>query len=559
MSVEIPGQLKPVFSFYGVPWPTINEDAFHELKDPLQRFGVDVLEVADAAHEALGVLISASNSKALTQLDREVTVIKRVYLEPISDLCNNLSGMCDDAFSVVQEAKWALIGIVSTQVADDTIAIASMVLTAGLDAPAATAQMVLVRELVRTAIREGEQEIERRVRDAALSYIANFVAGIVEPFIDSAAERIEGEIYKYISSEIDSGMIKDWEGQALHGAAGKFHVSPGHLTQCVSDVSSSTRNLWKTTKDLESAFDHFDSSVVAGAPEGESTTAWATVVQLIERTIKEELIRAVNDLVDGVKHHLIDILNQFQNAVDDMDSTIARSAKSPGTAAAIGAGVGLVGGGMTTPNSAHGAVDHSASEFLPTASASADFEAERARLASEEQRIAARRQAMVEEETRLQRMEEEVRVRQELFEEEMRARIKDEATASAGTVTGPADHGADSVAVGHSHVGAVAGLTSTGGVGAVGAGIHAASGSTGRGATDVGGASSAGGVGSVGAGTHNYGHSYGNVGGSSSAGGVAHVEASDRPGAVYDHDHGGSDALADASTTAPSPPEAPVE
>ena len=199
MSIELPGWVTPILNAYGIPWPDVNEDAFHAMKQPLRTFGQDLVAVSDAIEKALGDLESGNPSHTLRALSTYCSNIRRDFLDPIQGVCDDLAGTpCDVAYDAIVTLKLTLIGLLLGEIQDDVADIVATVVTLGADAELTVAEALVVREAIREAIEYGEGEVAYKLQSAADGYVDNFVNSLVNPFIDSVEKAVEARVESYI-------------------------------------------------------------------------------------------------------------------------------------------------------------------------------------------------------------------------------------------------------------------------------------------------------------------------------------------------------------------------
>jgi hypothetical protein len=330
MSIELPGWVTPILNAYGIPWPDVNEDAFHSMKQPLRAFGQDLVAVSDAIEKALGDLESGNPSQTLRALSTYCSNIRRDFLDPIQYVCDDLAGTpCDVAYDAIVTLKWTLIGLLLGEIEDDIADVVATVVTLGADVELTAAEALVVREAIREAIEYGEGEVAYRLQSAADGYLDNFISSLVNPFIDSVEKGVEARVASYIPALVlqEAARIDD-------AVADRLHLSP-------EQVDSAIAALWQASDHLVAASSRLDHAIdeIFSVPDPHTSgihnvsQSLRLALQSVASTIKSDLFTGIDNLLHHVEGHFATLLEDFVRAAAELDEFARRAAAAERMAA----------------------------------------------------------------------------------------------------------------------------------------------------------------------------------------------------------------------------------
>jgi cell wall-associated NlpC family hydrolase len=343
MAIDIPGWLEPVLNAYGIPWPDIDEDAFLHLPQPLRNFGDDLTAVGDAIDSALRSLESGNPSHTLIALTGYFTDVRRDFLDPVKDVCNDIAGdPCTLAYWAIYSLKEALLGLLFGEVTDDIVDGISVVATLGLDSAAAAAEAVGVRELVTEMVRAGESELISELQSSANRYLDNFVSSIVNPFINRVSSSVQGAVDSFVPQLVQSAASV--EGAVADSLGERLHLSPSALEQCVGSITESSAHLTSASTKLRSAVEEIFAHP-APRPTAHLSSTLRLATHSVVQTVERDLVEALGQLIDRIVSHFTTLLHDYKRSLDDLDQQ-ARTAASreharPGSNVLVGSAIGL--------------------------------------------------------------------------------------------------------------------------------------------------------------------------------------------------------------------------
>lgn len=351
MAIEIPNWLEPLLSFYGIPWPDIDEDAFEDLKQPLRIFGNDLYAVGDAIDSALRLLESGNPSHTLRAIITYFEAIRADFLSPITSVCDDLAGSpCDVAHDSIVAVKVGLITLLAGEIANDIGAVVATIATLGLDSVLTAGEAVAVREAVSEAITIAEGDVASAILSATNQCLDNFVSSLVNPFINGVSSRVENSVNSYGPQLILQQSLA--VEQSAYGANGsmaeRLHLSPSELDQSVGSIFESSSHLDDASTKLVSAIEEIFSHPAATPQVGNMSSALRMVAKGVVQTVERDLVDALHQLVDHVVRHFVDLLQGYKRAISDLDQQAREVASNehvrlgPGVVVLSAAGTGVV-------------------------------------------------------------------------------------------------------------------------------------------------------------------------------------------------------------------------
>ncbi|MDE3207126.1 MAG: hypothetical protein KGQ66_23220 [Acidobacteriota bacterium] len=370
MSIDIPSWLQPVLDFYEIPWPDVDEDAFHDMRQPLRNFGQDLDAVGAAIDSALADLESGNPSHTLRAISTYFASVKRDFLDPVRSICDGLAGWpCDVAYDAIVAVKVAIIGLLTTEIIDDAAAVVATAVTFGLDSAVTFAEAAGVREMVAESLSIAEGDVASRILSAANTELDNFVSSLLNPFISSVSARVQGEVDAYIPRLVLQQAFAAEQSaiDAEAGAAARLHLSPSELEHCVESITTSSVHLDQATKKLDSAIEEVFSHPAPSPSPSTASAALRSAVKGVVQTVEADLVGGLRSLIDHVIGHFVTLLQDYKRALDDLDQearvaasqhharlgapVVALSAAGLGTvvAAGVGATSGLVNSAKAQP------------------------------------------------------------------------------------------------------------------------------------------------------------------------------------------------------------------
>jgi uncharacterized protein YukE len=194
MAVELPGPVVDLLQFFGINWPTINEDSVRDLATHVRQFAQNMDSVhQDATNTVhnMGQSYQGASYDALVEMWANKST---KHLRELTEACNIVAEALDAGADVIVGMKWAAIGelaaLAASFVADQAAAIA----TFGL----AEAALAAIEEAARKVIDYLVQQI--------IGYLTSEIVGAaLQPLLGKVTAAVEGWAFQEISSAVGGG------------------------------------------------------------------------------------------------------------------------------------------------------------------------------------------------------------------------------------------------------------------------------------------------------------------------------------------------------------------
>jgi hypothetical protein len=322
MAIDIPPWLNDVLNAYGIPWPDIDEDAFHALPQPLRNFGQDLHAVGDAIDSALRQLEAGNSSHTLRSVTTYFEAIRRDFLSPIAQICDDLAGTpCSAAYESIRDVKEAILVLLTAEIANDLLDVAGDALSFGTDTAAAAAEAYAVREAVAQSLKYAEGEVVSVIVNTTNQCLDDFVNSLINPFIAVVSSRIQGSVDSYAPHMLlQQGLaIEERASSADAAIADRLHLSPDAFDQCVTAIFESSSHLKSAAAKLDGAIEELFSHPAPNPQSHTLSSEMRTLVKGVVHTVEKDLVAGVEQLIDHIIDHFVDLLQDFKRAVDQLD------------------------------------------------------------------------------------------------------------------------------------------------------------------------------------------------------------------------------------------------
>lgn len=322
MAIDIPPWLNDVLNAYGIPWPDIDEDAFHALPQPLRNFGQDLQSVGDAIDSALRDLEAGNSSHTLRSITVYFEAIRRDFLSPIAQICDDLAGTpCTAAYESIRAVKEAIILLLWGEIANDLIDVAGDLLSFGTDTAAAAAEAYAVREAVAQALQYAEGEVVSVIVSTTNQCLDDFVNSLINPFINVVSNQVQNSVDSYAPHMLlRQGLaIEEMASNENASVGGRLHLSAEQLDQCVASIFDSSSHLKSAATKLDSAIEELFSHPAPSPQPHTLSSDLRTLVKGVVHTVEKDLVAGVEQLIDRIINHFVDLLQDYKRAVDQLD------------------------------------------------------------------------------------------------------------------------------------------------------------------------------------------------------------------------------------------------
>ncbi|MGW4803660.1 WXG100-like domain-containing protein [Kitasatospora sp. NPDC004272] len=212
MAIELPGEVVELLSFFGISWPTVNEDKVREFAAHVREFAQNVEsshQESTATVRRLGEAYEGASYEAL--LARWASVSEQ-HLNELVQACHVVAEALDVAAGVIVAMKVEtiaeLVALAAALVADQAAAVA----TFGI----AEAAVLAIEEAAKRLINYLEQQLEQYI-------IAQVVEAAIGPLVDTVANAVSGLVFRAAESALG--------GSGGGGGGSGFRIDPDALEE----------------------------------------------------------------------------------------------------------------------------------------------------------------------------------------------------------------------------------------------------------------------------------------------------------------------------------------
>ena len=196
MAIELPGPVVDLLQFFGINWPTINEDSVRELAGHVRQFGQNMDSVhqdASATISNMGQAYQGASYEALLDLWANRST---KHLQEMTDGCTVVADALEAGADVIVGMKLAAIGelvaLAASFVADQAAAVA----TFGLAEAALGAIEAAAREIIDALVQQ------------IIGYLtAEIVSAALQPLLAKVASAVEGWAFQALASSAGAGSV----------------------------------------------------------------------------------------------------------------------------------------------------------------------------------------------------------------------------------------------------------------------------------------------------------------------------------------------------------------
>ncbi|MFJ1756590.1 WXG100 family type VII secretion target [Kitasatospora sp. NPDC088134] len=213
MAIELPGEVVDLLSFFGINWPTVNEDSVREFAGHVREFAQNVESAHQQSTQTVQGMGEAYQGASYEALLAKWASVSDSHLDQLVQACHVVADALDIAADVIVTMKVETIGeliaLAAAFVADQAAAVA----TFGI----AEAAVIAIEEAAKRLINYLEQQLEQYI-------IAQVVEAAIEPLIDTVAGAVQGLVFQAAESAL--GVSVDGGG----GGSG-FTIDPDLLEE----------------------------------------------------------------------------------------------------------------------------------------------------------------------------------------------------------------------------------------------------------------------------------------------------------------------------------------
>ena len=196
MAIELPGPAVDLLQFFGINWPTINEDSVRELAGHVRQFAQNM----DSVHQdASGTIQNMGNAyqgaSLVALLDMWANKSSR-HLQELTEACHVVASALEAGAEVIVGMKWAAIGELAALAVSFVADQAAAVATFGL----AEAALAAIEMAARKAVDYLVQQI--------IGYLTSEIVGAaLQPPLGKVTTALEGWAFQEMSSAVGGGSV----------------------------------------------------------------------------------------------------------------------------------------------------------------------------------------------------------------------------------------------------------------------------------------------------------------------------------------------------------------
>lgn len=196
MAIELPGPVVDLLQFFGIDWPTINEDSVRELAGHVRQFAQNLDSVrqdAGSTIQDMGQAYQGASYEALLDLWANKS---SKHLQELIEACHIVGDALDAGADVIVGMKVAAIGelvaLAVSFVADQAAAVA----TFGLAEAALAAIEVAARKIIDFLVQQ------------IIGYLTSEIVGAaLQPLLGKVASAVEGWAFQELSSALGGAAV----------------------------------------------------------------------------------------------------------------------------------------------------------------------------------------------------------------------------------------------------------------------------------------------------------------------------------------------------------------
>ncbi|MFF4339381.1 WXG100 family type VII secretion target [Kitasatospora sp. NPDC001540] len=192
MAIELPGEVVELLSFFGINWPTVNEDKVREFAAHVREFAQNVESSHQQSTQTVQRLGEAYEGASYEALLAKWASVSDSHLNELVQACHVVAEALDVAAGVIVAMKVEtiaeLVALAAAFVADQAAAVA----TFGIAEAAVLAIEEAAKRLINYLEQQLEQYIIAQVVEAAIGPLVDTVAGAVSGLVFQAAESALG-------------------------------------------------------------------------------------------------------------------------------------------------------------------------------------------------------------------------------------------------------------------------------------------------------------------------------------------------------------------------------
>jgi uncharacterized protein YukE len=196
VAIELPGPVVDVLQFFGINWPTINEDSVRELAGHVRQFAQNMDSVhqdASSTIQNMGQAYQGASYEALLDLWANKS---SKHVQELTEACHVVAEALDAGAEAIVGMKVAAIGELAALAVSFVADQAAAVATFGLAEAALAAIEMAARKIIDFLVQQ------------IIGYLTSEIVGAaLQPLLGKVASAVEGWAFQELSSAVGAGSV----------------------------------------------------------------------------------------------------------------------------------------------------------------------------------------------------------------------------------------------------------------------------------------------------------------------------------------------------------------
>ncbi|MFT4287304.1 hypothetical protein [Nocardioides sp.] len=315
MAILLPDWFTPVFSFYGLRWPDVDEDKLADFGDTFKSMCDSLVDFGNALNHLLGVLSENSESDAYESLVEEWSVFCSTDLNGKIELVGDATKIgCDTVATSISLYKTGLITTLSFDIAADIAAISTGVGIAAFAAKKAMARVILL-ELMEWAAQETADFVKQQLNDA----FDNLILHPIEMLRDRIRDQLVDMLADVVSTNPDVRA-------SVSGTAAALYIDHHEVIDAVVKLKASYDGLCGSVNGFRAILKAADLTDSQGHGAERDPIVRTALEAVLEWAI-EAMVGLLVDVGEQVVDNLLELITRTYEKYVEADTELGALAK----------------------------------------------------------------------------------------------------------------------------------------------------------------------------------------------------------------------------------------
>jgi uncharacterized protein YukE len=194
VAIELPGPVVDLLQFFGINWPTINEDSVRELAGHVRQFAQNMDSVHQDAGSTIQNMGNAYQGASYEALLEMWSNKSSRHLQELTEACHVVASALEAGAEVIVGMKWAAIGELAALAVSFVADQAAAVATFGLAEAALAAIEMAARKVIDFLVQQ------------VIGYLTSEIVGAaLQPLLGKVTSAVEGWAFQEMSSAVGGG------------------------------------------------------------------------------------------------------------------------------------------------------------------------------------------------------------------------------------------------------------------------------------------------------------------------------------------------------------------